>query len=239
MPTIFAVHISGLVLTWPWLAAGFIGMAALVGVGLWRIRDDDVPRLAMMTSVFFVASSVHIKFGPASVHLLMNGLVGVILGRRAAIAVSIGTLFHAVLLGHGDLATWGVNTCVMSLPALLARPGFRFLSRQRNRFAVNRIGLTAEFGAGFVVGCGTVLLTVLLNCAALIGGGIDDWRYVAMLSLTAHIPVALIEGISVGAVVNLVMRVKPELFLPPSDDAPFKSEEKSRPAEPPTVPTPR
>ena len=65
-----------------------------------------------MTAAFFVASLIHVSIGPTSVHLLLNGLLGVIVGRRAPLAVLLGLTLQAVLFGHGGFTTIGVNTCV-------------------------------------------------------------------------------------------------------------------------------
>jgi|GEM_PF-38494 len=116
----FAVHISDGVLTWPWLAGGFVLAGLLVAAAMVRVRDEEIPRIALMTAAFFVASLIHvpIPIGPTSVHLLLNGLLGVIVGRRAPLAVLLGLTLQAVLFGHGGFTTIGVNTCVMALPAL-------------------------------------------------------------------------------------------------------------------------
>ncbi len=126
---LLAVHIADGVLNWPWLAAGFAITAILAWLGAWKIRDEEVPRVALLTAAFFVASQIHVRIGPTSVHLLLNGLVGVILGRRAALAIPVGLLLQATLLGHGGIATLGVNCCVMLIPALLARPIYLALVR--------------------------------------------------------------------------------------------------------------
>jgi ABC-type Co2+ transport system permease subunit len=52
--------------------------------------------------------------------LLLNGLVGVVLGWRAPLAILVGVTLQAFLLGHGGKTTIGVNTCDMALPALLS-----------------------------------------------------------------------------------------------------------------------
>src|SRR5665213_3688535 len=114
----FAVHISDGVLTWPWLAGGFVLAGLLVAAAMVRVRDEEIPRIALMTAAFFVASLIHVPIGPTSVHLLLNGLLGVIVGRRAPLAVLLGLTLQAVLFGHGGFTTIGVNTCVMALPAL-------------------------------------------------------------------------------------------------------------------------
>src|SRR5207302_5573020 len=87
------------------------------------------PRIALLTAAFFVASSMHIPVPPASVHLLLNGLVGVILGWRAPLAIAVGLLLQALLLGHGGFLAVGVNTCVVTVPALVAWALFRGVNR--------------------------------------------------------------------------------------------------------------
>ncbi len=117
-PPLLAVHISDGVLTWPWLLGGFVLAGLLTAMAMVKVRDEEIPRIALMTAAFFVASLIHAPIGPTSVHLLLNGLLGVIVGRRAPLAVLLGLTLQAVLLGHGGFTTIGVNTCVMALPAL-------------------------------------------------------------------------------------------------------------------------
>src|SRR5437868_12150512 len=114
-----AVHISDGVLPLGWQVGGFAVAALLVAVGLWRLAETEIPRLALFTAAFFVASLIHLRVGPTSVHLLLNGLVGVVLGWRSGLAVAVGLLLQATLIGHGGFTALGVNTCVMTLPALL------------------------------------------------------------------------------------------------------------------------
>ena len=73
MLALLAVHISDGVLATGWWAGGFLAAGLLAALGAWRIRDDEIPRVALLTAAFFVASSFHIRVGPTSVHLLLNG----------------------------------------------------------------------------------------------------------------------------------------------------------------------
>jgi cobalt/nickel transport system permease protein len=126
---LWAVHISDGILTWPWLAGGFVLAGLLALLGAWRIREEEIAQVALMTAAFFVASLVHVRVPPTSVHLLLNGLVGVVLGWRAALAIPVGLFLQAVLIGHGGFTTLGVNSCVLVLPALLAWQTFALLQR--------------------------------------------------------------------------------------------------------------
>ncbi len=129
MHPILAVHISDGALTWPCLAGGFVSAGLLAAVAMIRVREEEIPRIALMTAAFFVASLIHVPVPPSSAHLLLNGLLGVVIGRRAPLAVLIGLMLQAFLLGHGGPTVIGVNTCVMALPALGAALLFGVLWR--------------------------------------------------------------------------------------------------------------
>ena len=62
-----------------------------------HFRDEDVPQTALLAAAFFIASQIHVRVGPSSAHLLLNGLVGVILGRRAVLAILVGLALQAIL----------------------------------------------------------------------------------------------------------------------------------------------
>src|SRR6516162_2250012 len=117
----WAVHLPDGVLSTPWLAGGFVIAGLLVALGTWRIRDDEIPKIALMTAAFFVATLIHVPVpaGPKA-HLLLNSLLGIVLGPRAALAIPVGLFLQAALFGHGGFTTLGINSCVMTLPALLA-----------------------------------------------------------------------------------------------------------------------
>jgi len=127
---LWAVHLPDGVLTTPWLIGGFAVAAILMLIGGWRVRDDEIPKIALLTAAFFVASLVHVPIpaGPRA-HLLLNGLLGIVLGPRVALAIPIGLFLQATLFGHGGFSTLGVNACVMTLPALLAWGLFQALQR--------------------------------------------------------------------------------------------------------------
>src|SRR5437868_1279554 len=125
----WAVHISDGILAADWWGGGFLvaGLFALLGGRC--VRDDEIPKIAMLTAAFFVASLIHVRVGPTSVHLLLNGLLGVLLGWRVFLAIPVGLLLQVILIHHGGFTTLGVNTCVMAFPALLGWMTFAALRR--------------------------------------------------------------------------------------------------------------
>ena len=117
---LFAVHISDGVLSAPLWLGGFALAALLVYFGSRRLQDEEIPRIALLTAAFFIASLFHVRVPPTSVHLIFNGLVGVLLGWRACLAIPVALFLQVLLIQHGGFTTLGINTCIMALPALFA-----------------------------------------------------------------------------------------------------------------------
>ena len=200
---LWAVHLADGVIAEAWLVAGWLGCALLLLRPLRHLQDEEIPRLGLLTAAFFVSSSIHIKLAvlPTSVHLLLNGLVGVLLGPRAPIAIAVGLLLQYLLLAHGGLTTLGLNTCIIAVPAL----GMANLERRL------RTSLP-PFWRGVLVGGGAVAGTVLLQFAVLLLGGKEEWRVLAYLVLLTHLPVLVLEAGMLGVILAYLERVKPEML---------------------------
>ncbi len=200
----FAVHLSDGAIAQVWEAAGYLGAAFLLLVAMWRIREDDIPRIGLLSAAFFVGSSIHLPlaFLPTSVHLVLNGLVGVVLGRRAPLAIAVGLLLQRLLLNHGGIETLGLNTCIMAVPALLAGWTYPVLRAIR----------LPAFACGVLLGGGAVALAVTFNFLVLLFCGKDDWDTLAKLVLLSHFPVVLVEGLMLGVIMKYLEVVKPEML---------------------------
>lgn len=202
--SLFAVHLSDGALSTAWLACGFAGLAVMLVVAMWKVREEEIPRIGVLTAAFFVASSVHIKLAvlPTSVHLILNGLVGVVLGRRAPLAVAVGLALQFLLLSHGGLTTIGINACIVGIPALAAGMLYPLLRKAR----------VPSFARGLLLGGGAVAGAVALNFLALLLGGKENWERLAQLVLLAHVPIVVIEGLMLGVLVSYLEKVKPEML---------------------------
>jgi cobalt/nickel transport system permease protein len=199
---LFAVHISAGVLDPAWIAAGFAVLAVLLLPAIWKLREEEIPRIGVFTAAFFIASSLRIPVGFASVHLILNGLVGVTLGRRAMLSVAVGLVLQSLLLHHGGLDALGVNAAVVGIPALLAGVLYPVLKR---------LGLPA-FVRGFLLGGAAVAGSALLNFLVLLFGGKEDWELLAKAILLAHVPVVIVEAVLLGVLAGYLEKVKPELL---------------------------
>jgi cobalt/nickel transport system permease protein len=199
---LFAIHLADGVLTPAWQFGGFAAAALLLALSVWRIGEQEIVRVGLFTAAFFVASQVHVPAGVGTVHLMLNGVVGVVLRRFAPLAIAEGLLLQALLFGHGGYYALGVNAFVLSIPALLAGYGYARLRTS--------IGRDYSFACGLGVGLAACLLTLLLNAAALAFGGREDWRVLVVVVVVAHLPVVAVEALLTGVVVRYLERVKPE-----------------------------
>ncbi len=168
MTPLFGVHISDGILRPEWEWGGFALAALLALYGAWGIREEEIPRVSLLSAAFFVSSLIHVPLpGGTTAHLLLNGLLGVVLGRRALLAVPVGLLMQKVLFNHGGYFSLGVNACVMGLPALAASVQFASLRRlsilRRAWFgSLDVVVSTVVFGLTFVYAV-TLLVTNALN----------------------------------------------------------------------------
>ena len=212
------MHIPDGVLPAQVCVAGYGLTGGVTWYVLRRIRQqsnpsEEIPKAAMLAAAFFVASSINIPVPPVSVHLVLNGLLGALLGWYAWPAILIGLFLQAVLIGHGGLTTIGVDAVMMGLPALLAAQVFRW------RHYVGRPSpapwLTGLFG--FLAGAIGLGLAALIFFALIIFTipaefDLTTERQAVIGLMVAHVPLMIIEGGFTTLMVLFLLRVKPELL---------------------------
>jgi len=196
------VHISEGVLSAPVLVTGGALAAAGTAIGLKKIDYDHIARVGILSATFFVASLVHVPIGPSSVHLIMNGIVGLLLGWAAFPAILVALLLQAVFFQFGGITTLGVNTIIMALPAVICYYLFAPLLHKDRKFL-----LLAGFGCGF---CAVLFGGVIVGLALMFTE--ENFLKVAMLVVTAHIPVMIIEGIVTAFCVAFLKKVQPAML---------------------------
>ncbi len=196
------MHISEGVLSAPVLISGAAIAIAGCAVGLKKMDYDHIARVGILSSAFFVASLIHVNIGPASVHLIANGILGLLLGWAAFPAILVALLLQAVFFQYGGITTLGVNTVIMALPAVVCYGLFAPFIRRGGKVAA---------AAGF--GCGA--LAVLLG-AVFVGAALmfteENFFEVASIVVGAHLPVMVIEGIITAFCVSFLKKVYPEIL---------------------------
>jgi len=197
-------------------AAGYATAGAATWHSLRQINQkedprESIPKASLLTAAFFAASWIHIPVPPTSVHLVLNGLLGAVLGYYAFPAILIGLFFQAVMFQHGGLTSLGVNATMMGVPALLAH----FIFRLRNVVGKESRMWTGVFG--FLAGAGGLGIAALISLILLvttIPAHLDvEAERASIYALTlAHAPLMALEGAFTALVVLFLQRVRPELL---------------------------
>lgn len=196
------MHIAEGILSAPALVTGGVLAAGGVAAGLQTMRDDEIPQTALLTTVFFVASLIHVPLGPSSVHLMLTGLCGLLLGWRAFPALLIALFLQAVLFGFGGLLVLGANTVILAGPAVaVGLPLRRWVARRPDRAS----------WAGALAGGLSILGSALLAAGSLAWSH-HSFRGVAALLLAGSFPLMILEGIITAGLVHFLVRIRPELL---------------------------
>jgi cobalt/nickel transport system permease protein len=196
------MHISEGILSGPVLFSGVALAVAGTAIGLKKLDYERIPRAAILSAAFFVASLIHVPVGPSSVHLILNGIVGLILGWGAFPVILVALVLQTVFFQFGGITTLGVNTMIMALPAVFCYYLFGSLVRKRPRIALPAAfacGAFSVFSAGIMVGLALIFTE-------------ENFLKVSYLVVAAHIPVMIIEGFITAFCVAFLGKVQPDML---------------------------
>jgi len=198
------MHISEGLLSPAVLIGGAALAAAGVAVGMKNLEQKEISTIGILSAAFFVASLIHVPAGPVSVHLILNGLVGLILGWKAFPAILVGLLLQALLFQFGGMTTLGVNTLNMALPAVVC---YYIFGNGLKPGTGRSVIIFSAFGAGF---CSVLMSGIMVGFSLYFTG--EAFLPAAKLIVAAHLPVMFIEGILTAACVLFLRKVRPELL---------------------------
>lgn len=188
----------------PTLAVTGAAAAAGMAVGVRKLRPEGIPRAGVLASVFFVASFVHVPVGPASAHLVLNGLLGILLGWGVFPVMAVALFLQTVFFGYGGFTALGANTLNMGLSALIAGGLFHALRPRTPQ--TGRL-----FAAGAAAGAAGIALAALFLGLCMYASNRSFIAAVTAIGI-AHVPVMIAEALVTGFAVIFLARVKPELL---------------------------
>lgn len=196
------MHISEGILSPQVLIAGGAITAIGTAIGLKNIDGEKLMTTALLTSTFFVASLIHVPVGPANIHLVLTGIMGLALGWTCFPAILVALFLQVVFFQYGGFTVIGVNTANMAIPAIISF--YLFQKPIRNGGKKQKI---AAFSGGFLA----VFLSSLLMSLAV---GISDSGFIqtAKLTFISHIPLMIIEGIITMFIISFIAKVQPEIL---------------------------
>ncbi len=185
------------------LLVGTVAAAAGTMIGLRRLDEDQIPKAAVLGSAFFVASAIQVPMCGSSVHLVLSGLMGLVLGWAIFPTVLVALTLQLVFFSIAGPTVLGINTLIMALPGVICHYLFRWTVCSDRRAVV--------FASGFGAGSMALILGALLSSAAMVLAG-RPFVVLAGGFLAAHVPLAGIEGLVTGSVVVLLRQVRPEVL---------------------------
>jgi cobalt/nickel transport system permease protein len=198
-------HIPDGVASAPVLIAGAAATVGLLTLAIRRLDYERIPQAAVLSATFFIASLVSVPVGPSSVHLILNGLMGVILGWAAVPALTVALTLQALFFGYGGLAVLGLNTLNLALPALLC--GLTFSRPLRDASGRRAFWLGAAAGT-----LGVCLSGVMVSGSLALSS--SDYLPAAGVILATYLPLLIAEAAITGAIASFLIRVSPEILMP-------------------------
>lgn len=196
------MHISEGVLSAPVLVSTGVLGAVLTFYGFYRMKGDMLARTALMSSMFFVGSFIHLPVGPSSVHLVLNGIVGAVLGFCAFPAIFTALVIQALLFQFGGFTTLFTNTFVMGLPALIGY--YIFNHGLKHRYLKRNLLF-------FLTGGVPVLASAVLLSGVLALSG-EGFFTAAKALFLMHLFVVAVEGTVSVFLFGFILKVYPDFF---------------------------
>lgn len=175
-----------------------------VAYGLKKLDRDDIPKVALISAAFLVASTLRIPLPGTSAHLLMAGLMGLTLGWQVFPAVLIALVLQLAFFGFGGLISLGPNLLNIAGPAMLTA---WLVQPVLNRWQTPA-GIAASGFAAGLLGVGLVGSAVALSLSL---SGQEFWP-TAQLVLASHGLVMGVEGLVTASALALMIKVRPDLL---------------------------
>ena len=136
------------------LLAGTVAAAAGTMIGLRRLDEEQIPKAAVLGSAFFVASAIQVPMGGSSVHLVLSGLMGLVLGWAIFPTVLVGLILQVAFFSIAGPTVLGINTLIMALPGVICHYLFRSAVCSNRRWVVFASGFRCRVdGASSLAPC--------------------------------------------------------------------------------------
>jgi len=196
------MHIADGIISVPILVVSSLLAIGGVSIGLKQLEPSKIPLAAMLAAVFFLSGLIHLPIGFGSVHLVMNGLCGILLGWIAFPIMLVVLILQAILFGFGGITTLGLNTLIMALPAI---PLYYLLGKD-----LWQLNKKAIFLRGCLAGILGIFLGSFLMSSAFYLTDQKTFQEISGLILLTHFPIMLIESIITGTILAFLYRVEPQ-----------------------------
>ncbi len=193
------------------LIVSSVAAIAAISYGVRKLESDKIPQTAMMAAVFFISSLITFPVGPSSIHLLFNGLMGLMLGWAAVPAIFVALTLQLMFFGYGGLLSLGLNTFNMALPAIIVALTLRPLLLAKMNSAALSKPLSMSIGA--LAGAFSIALTTAMLSASLVLSG-QEFAPMLNVLLATNVPLLIVESAVTAVIVSFLIRTSPQTFNP-------------------------
>lgn len=190
------MHISEGVLSPQIIIPTAIVAGCFAGFLIYRLKVEAIVKVACFSAIFFIASFIHLPIGDTSIHLILSGFIGAILGIDAFLAIFVGLVLQGVFFAYGGITTLGANSLIIGFPAILAPLFLKIKNR-----------LVAYFCAGFFP---ILISSFLLSLTLFLNG--EDFSFVAKLAFLYNLPLCVAEGIIALFGLSFIAKINKDLL---------------------------
>jgi len=165
------------------------------------LKSEDIALTAIASTMFFIASLIHIPFGITQIHLILLGVIGILISWSSFVAIFVALLLQALLLGYGGLISIGVNLFIMAIPAVFVHYIYhtKFFNNINDKLKYFFIGFMGTFFA-------TLFLVTILYFSK------DTYNYAALSIFSVNIITMIIEGVVSMFILLYIKKVYPKIL---------------------------
>ncbi len=202
---------------------GFVEFLAVIAFAVAasgsRMREKDLPRVAVLSAGIFVAQMVNFPVGGGTTgHLIGGALLAIIAGPVIAIiGMTVVVLIQALMFGDGGLTAFGLNAVNMAIIAPLIGWGVYSLVKQLVGDASRAASSTAiAAGAWASVFVAAAACAAELSVSHAISGG--AYGIAATVAIPAmlvyHAVIGIGEAVITAGIILYLQSASPEAFRP-------------------------
>ncbi|QKJ27154.1 CbiM family transporter [Aliarcobacter cibarius] len=166
-----------------------------------NLSNDKIALASAFSALFFVASFIHIPFGPTQIHLMLLGFIGIFLGSISIFSISLALILQALLLGFGGVSSIGANILIMGVSSYLVFLLF-------NLRILQKLNEKIKF---FLVGFSGILISSIILFFLLIFSK-NEYENVAYSIFVINIPTMILEGLVTLFLFLYIKKAMPNLL---------------------------
>ena len=207
---------------------GWVEFAAVAAAAIYlsgkKVRDKDLPRIAVLCAGIFVAQMLNFPVGGGTTgHLVGGALLAIMVGPVVAIVgMTVILLIQALMFGDGGLTAFGLNALNMAIIAPLMGWGVYSMLKPLLSRGEAPSGKAFTPGEAFAIGAGAWASVFVAACAcaaelavsyAISGGAYGIAATVSVPAMLGyHAVIGIGEAIITVGVAAYVLTVSPGMF---------------------------